>query len=394
MKLFPTLLLLFCFATSYAQESVIEKANNLIKNKKYNTAYTLLNQTDPGNENPQIAVAKTNLVLNYFVSSFMHQLFALRDLEPHEDILEVRGSEGSFSMYSFSPDSVLLNLIEKFPNNYSLHKELGFFYHEVHIKYPGTWLISDSAIVSKFKHYYLNAYKNGIMDYWSLYGIGYAYIVEQEYNSAIPFFKESIAFKSDFASSHYNLAYCYLSLDEIEKGVESAQKAFELYQFPEYKADAARMIAVMYRQLNETQKAIEFFRHSNEIQPGEYYTLKPLLELELSFEMPEYLDRTMQFFLLDPSNPSIYNDLFNIYQTYDKADELYGFLSAQHSNYQTNHMVEGNLYFFKGLINYFKEDLNNAIINLQKSKELFLKVFESDHQVFEVIESILEEINS
>jgi tetratricopeptide (TPR) repeat protein len=387
MKITFTLILTFTMAYTFAQESAIEKAEKLIENKKYESAYHVLNESDPNNEKPEIVIAKTNLFLYYFVSSMMHQMFALKDLEPNEEVLDVRGTEGAFSMFLFSPDSILLGLIEKYPTNYELMKELGFYYHEVHLKYNGRWLIPDSVLVDKFKTYYLKAYENNVFDYWSAYGIGYAYLMSQDYKSSIPFFEKSIELKNDYPSSHYNHAFACLYTDQREKAIKSAKKAMDLYDYPDYKADAARMIAVVYKELDDTVNAIDFYRQAAMIKPGDYYTLKPLLELEVAQHTNTYGERTKEFFLLAPGNPTIYQDLMDIYWNYNMVDELLGFLSHQQANYIDDNKVKGNLYFYTAVIQYDKEDVENANLNFGKAREQFMKVFDPDHPVFEAIDS-------
>ncbi|GAB7089700.1 tetratricopeptide repeat protein [Marinifilum fragile] len=393
MKRILSLFLIFNFSLSFAQDNALEKANKLIETKKYESAYQVLNNADPNNEKPEITIAKTNLFLNYFATSIMHQMFALTDLKPDEDIMDIRGKAGNFAMFRFSADSVLINLIKKYPNNYKLKKELGYYYHEVHLKYQGSWLQPDSLLIDQFKKNYLDAYKNGIYDYWSTYGIGYAYLMNKEFKSSIPFFEKSIALRNDYPSSHYNLAYAYLYTDQRDKGIESAKKAMNLYEYPNYKADAARMIAVMYREIEDYEKAIDFYKQADQILPHDYYTLRPLLELELSLKKEEYKERTNQFFLVAPGNPTIYQDLMNIYWNNQKEDELLAFLTQQHKNYQQDPKVDGNLYFYTAVIQYDKEDFSNAKLNFEKSREVFKKVFETNHRVFEIIDSYTKEMN-
>ena len=387
MKLKLTLILVFCVTISFAQKGVTEDANKLIQLKKYESAFKLLDDADPNNEKPEIAIAKTKLVLNYYVTSEMHQTFALKDLNPDEELSAIRGSEGNFSVYKFSPNTVLLDLIDKYPGNYELQKELGNFYHEIHLRYGDNWLIPDSVLVDKFKSYYLNAYENEVFDYWSAYGIGYAYLINLDYHSSIPFFKKSIELNNKDPYSNYNLAYAYLYTDQTEKGIESAKKAFDLYEDPENKANVARMIAVMYLELEDSANAMEYYKKSDVIEPNNYSTVKALLELEMALNMESYKERTKQFFLIAPEAPTVYQDLMAFYWTANKPDELIQFLSEQTSDYSSDYKVSGNLKFYTALIQHDKKDFKNAKLNFQLAKEAYGKVFEADHQVFKVIES-------
>jgi len=395
-KIFKTqifaLIFIFCVANVFAQNKSIEEANELIARKKYESAINILNAADPNNENPDIVIAKTNLFLNYFVSSIMHQMFALKDLEPGEELMKIRGSEGNFAMFLFSPDSTIKELIKKFPDNYKLHRTLGLYYHEVQLKYNGNWLVPDSVLVKEFHDYYLIAYDHEVFDYWSLYGIGYAKIWNGDYKNAIPYFVKSTELRDDYPSSHYNLAYAYLYTDQQEKAIESAKVALELYEYPDYKADAARIIAVIFRELDQDNKALEYLIAADTIQPDNYYTLKPMLEVEMELNLESYKNTTRQFFLLAPGNPTIYQDLMKIYWNNIKEDELLGFLRSLHEEYINDNKVNGNLYFYIGKIHYDKEEFDISKENFEKARELFKKVYEPDHRVFKVIDSYTKEI--
>jgi tetratricopeptide (TPR) repeat protein len=392
MKQSFAFLLALCFTPIFAQHDVIEEATSLIAEKKYESAYHLLYDADPENRIPDLAIAKTELLLDYFVSSIMHQLFALKDLEPGEDISKIRGSNDSYAMFNFAPDSVLSSLIENHPEDYSLRKALGYFYHEVHLKYPQTWLEPDSIVIDRFYENYSIAYDHDVYDHWSAYGIGYACLMKQDFASAIPYLKRSTELKKDYPTSHYNLAYAYLYTDQREKGIESAKTAMELYDLPHLKADAARMIGVMYRELGDQENALDYYRQAHELQPSDYYTLKPLLDLELSLNKETYPERTKEFFLVAPGNPTIYQDLMTMYWINDKPDELLAFLSSQHETFMADPKVNGNLYFYEALIQFDKQDFIQAEASFEKSRKIFRDLYEPDHRVFEVIDSYTSEL--
>jgi tetratricopeptide (TPR) repeat protein len=383
-----TILFLLCsFLSTYSQDNSIEKARKLIEERKYETAYKLLNEADPDNQNPDFVMEKSDLLLHYFTKSIMHRLFGLKDLDPNEDLMELRSGQGNFSMVMFDPDSVLNNLIIKYPDNYQLRKSLGNYYHEIHLKYPNGWFEPDSIVVHKFKENYILSYEKGVYDYWTLYGIGYACLIEKDYKNSIPYFEKSIELKNDYPSSYYNLGYAYLFTDQQEKGIISTKKALDLYQSPDYKADAARMIGAMYTELKQNDKALEYYYQADIIQPHDYYTLRPILEIETLLIIENYKNRTKEFFLLAPGNPTIYQDLMKIYWDNKKQDELIMFLENQKSDFRKDNKVLGNIYFYMALIQYDKEDYTNSKLNFEKSREIFKKVYQPDHEVFDVINS-------
>mgnify|MGYP003295125277 CR=1 FL=1 len=179
---------LYSFA-SIAQNDTLVLAQHLIQTKKYESAMNLLNAADPTNDRPDYVITKTNLVLNYFVSSIMHQIFALKDLKPNEDVNDYRGEQGSYSMFFFAPDSLLNRLKAKYPDNYEIHKTLGDFYRQVDIKY-GNWF-SDSVLDYMYDNYKI-AYEHDVYDANSLYCIGYYLLLTQSYENSISYFEKSL----------------------------------------------------------------------------------------------------------------------------------------------------------------------------------------------------------
>lgn len=149
MKKLTTLLILAIFTLpvfGQTEAETIKSANELIANKKYESAFKLLHRFDPGNGKPEIVLLKEDIALNYFVTSIMHQLFAFKDLEKSENIMDYRGSEGSFESHVFVIDKVLDSLIKIYPDNCKLYKGLGDFYYEAHLKYGGRWLKDDNEL--------------------------------------------------------------------------------------------------------------------------------------------------------------------------------------------------------------------------------------------------------
>ena len=389
MKLTATILFLFFVSLTFSQNSPLEKANKLIEDRKYASAMKVLNEADPQNQDPGLVIAKSDLVLNYFTKSIMHKIFGLKDLEKNEDLMQLRGGEGNFDMQAFDPDSILNNLIQKQPDNYKLRIALGNYYLEVHDKYPEGWFEPDSIVVQKFKDNYIEAYKNGISDYWSLYGIGNAYLIEKDYKNSIPYFEKSIELKNDYATCHYNLAYAYMYTDQQEKGISSAKKSMDLYVDPDYKSDAAKMMGVMYRELKQNEKSLEYYYQANTIKPNDYNTLKPMLELETALNKETYKGTTKEFFLLAPGNPTIYQNLIQIYGSINKQDELIDFLEKEKPDFKSDNKVNGNIFFYIAAIQYNKDDFKNSKANFETAKEIFKMVYPSDHGVFSVIDSYM-----
>ena len=166
------LLVPFLYFNLKAENLVLNEADSLVKLKKYNSAFNLLNSQTDTNRNPEIVCKKIDIALNYFVNSMMHQLFSFKDIAIDESIDDYRGSAGQFQMYHFQIDSVLLSLIQNNPENGKLYKYLGDFYYDVQTRYNNQWLKTYDELTDLSLKNYEKANSLGTMDYQSLHNLG------------------------------------------------------------------------------------------------------------------------------------------------------------------------------------------------------------------------------
>lgn len=393
MKIITILLISIIFTLKVfgqTESDIIKQANDLIENKKYESAFKLLDKFDPKNSNPDVVLLKEDIVLNYFVSSIMHQMFALKDLEKNEDIMDYRGKEGSFGMQMFQIDSILEILIKQYPTNCKLYKGLGLFYYETHLKYGGKWLKDDKELFKLMETDFTKAIDGNCADYLSYYVLGYITLAQEKYKASIPYFLKSIELKKDYASSHYNLAYAYLFTDERQDALKYAKYSYDLYTDQTYKSDAARMLGQIYFELKDDNNALLNYELADKIDSGNYYNLKPLLNLYVKTGNSKAKESTKIFFNLAPSNPTIYNDLENIYYSNKKENDLAVFYHEQLTSNKDNPRVLGSLNFYLAIF-YIDTDKKLAEEYFLKAKDIFNKVYENDHPVFKAIEDGLKQ---
>ena len=367
----------------------IKKTNKFITEKKYETAFNLLDKFDAKNDKPEIVLLKEKILLNYFVTSIMHQLFALKDINKDEDILDYRGKNGSYNMHIFPVDSILTRLIKIYPDNCKLHKGLADYYYEVHLKYGGNWLKDDNELFRLIETNYQKAIDGNCADYLSYYVLGYINLTQKKYKKSIPYLLKSIKMNNGYASSHYNLAYAYLFNGERKKALKYAINSFDLYNDKVYKSDAARMIGQIYTELNDDKNALKYYEIADKLDPNNYYNITAILNLYLKADNQKANEMTKAFFDLAPTNPTIYDDLEDIYFNNKKTSELINFYKSQFNVFQNNPKVLGNLNFYLARI-YLKTDKKIAKDYLIKAKKEFIKVFDKNHPVFKAIDEGLE----
>ncbi len=377
---------------SFSAQAQFEKVDELIQQRQYSDAFNMLLKLDPKNEDPEALRRKIDICIDNYIMSIGHQMFALKNLKHGEEVDKLRGREGSYDMFSLDVPELSAPLMDKFPKNYQLKFAVGRYYHSMHLN-CGDCTMSRADCISEFQRLFEECYKHGVYDYFSAYGIAYAKVNNQQFKESIPYFLKSIELNDEYPSSHYNLAYAYLYIDDRENCIKYAQNAFDRYDYPSYKADAAKMIATAYSELEDHDGAYKYYSIANEVNPGDYYVLAPLMSLNLFLKKGNIEELRDAFFEIDPDNPTIYQDLIYAYYDYGDINDLLKYFESLKSKYKQDHAVLGNLYFFTGKINSEEGNLQKGKEYLQTAKDEFLKVYSKDHQVFGVIDQLLEQLD-
>lgn len=391
MKKITTLLLtLLAFAGySQTQTDVLSAAQKLIDAKKYESAYVLLDNEDPNNEKPDVVLMKEDIVLNYFVSSMMHQVFALKDLKKNEDVMDYRGKTGTFSMFPFRADSVLIKLIAAYPDNCKLYRGLAFYYNEVLNKYGGYWLMDEEELTQKIIDNSKKAIDGGCGDYNTYHNTGVALLWQEETEASIPYLKKATELEPKKADAHYNLAYAYLFTEQLDNALPQAKTSYDLYKDKDLKGDAARMTGQILMEKGDYRNALKYFETADKLIPNDYYNLSPLLRLYLVTGNQKAPSTAKKLFELAPENPTIYQAMIEAYRFADREPELVRFYKAQLPKYVNNDKVFGNLHFYLGTL-AMEHDKAAAKEYFLKAKEIFGHVYDKEHYVFGVIDDALE----
>ncbi len=390
-KYFILSLILISQFSVFAQTSneVIEQSRELIKQKKYASAFSILNSFDPKNTKPDVLVEKVDLSLKYHVSSIMHQFFAFADIQPEEDILQYRGKEGNYPLQMFSIQSALDSLMRVYPENALLNKSAGLFYFEVLINYGDNWLKEPRELIQLAEGNLARAHLMDLADYETYYALGYMKLVSNRIEQSVPDFLKSIDLKEDFAPSHYNLAYALQSINKINDALTYARSALNLYSNPAQKSDAARMIGAMYQKAGEKVTAKQYYEQAYQFDPN-YYNVRAVLDIYLSEGNKKAQQLQEEFFSLAPDNPTIYNDLLGLYGRYNQTDNLIKFFESQLKKIKDEPIVSGNLNLYLSLL-YKEANKEKSKAHIEAARKIFEEVLEAENPIFEAIDKALEE---
>ncbi len=378
----------------FSQKEIVEEANRFIVMQRYASAYELLRQSDPNNENPDVVIAKTNLLLNFYVKTNKFQAFALKDIAPNQNLQDFRDNNSSVKLFPFQADSILNKLANQYPNNYKLLYALGNFYYEVHLEHTENddWILPDSVVVQKIQTNYMAAYDKGEFDFWSLFGIGYTYLIDDNYDEAIRFFEKSLKLNQDYSLTHYNLAYAHLKLKQPQKALLYAENAFIIQVIPSFKSETAVLLSTIHLELKNEEKALFFLREANKLTPKNYNVLLPLVELEVAMDVGDAIWDTNELFNLAPRNPIIYQDLLKIFSENEKEKDYAKFLESKKNDFKNDVLISANIFFYLAICQYEMNEWVSAKINFETARSKFRNIYPADHNVFKVINSYTEAI--
>jgi len=389
------LIVIFAFSTpcfSQTEKDIVKKTSEYVSNAKYETAYKYLDSLDPLNRNADIVLLKEDIALNFYVETYNHQRFGLKDLGKTQKVNDIRGRTNGLVMHTFKINKVLDSLIKVYPNNFKLYKGLGDYYYEVHQKYGNDWLINERELLGLIEYNYRGALNDKMGDFETNYRLGLTFETDGNYQAGIPYFLKAVQLNDSSADAHYNLAYAFLNVNDTLNALRHSLSATKLYKDSSSKGDAARMAGVVLGEMGKQKKAIEFMELSNTIAPNNYNTLKILIDMYLKVDnRKKEREVTDAFYQLGVDKPTIYNDLIDIYAGNAKQKQLITFFQGQLKQASGDMVQLGSLYLSIGKL-YMGNDKNLALENLTKASEVFATVYKPENPVFKLIYDMMKSL--
>jgi tetratricopeptide (TPR) repeat protein len=392
MRLIAFLFLLFFSQGMFAQKC-IRQADKLIADKKYRAAWEVLDKADPQNKKPAVAVAKTNLVLKYFISTVMHKVFTLKDLQSNEKVEDYRGKNESGDLIRFDPEAVLDTLIKQNPKDYQLHVGLGNYYYETFLVFQENWVKKPETLVKLMEENYTLAYDHGFKTYLVVYRIGFARLFLQRFKDAKRSFTEAIQLNNTFPDAYYSLAYSCLQLNQPDSALTNANKAYELFKDTFNRSDVNLLRGMIYSAKKDSVHALAEYRQAATMNPKNAGMNQLYLKAELRYNAPELNTVASTYFDIDPKAAETYSELINGFFQVNKSKEILALLDAKSIQYAGNPEITGNICFYRAYIYVVLEEKAKARADLLKAKECFLKIFPPEHEMFGAIQEALKELD-
>lgn len=300
----------------HSNGKTVNDVDQLIKNRQYLSAWNFLNEIQSDENVVDVHLKKIELSLKYFTKTYAHQLFAFTNLKPKQKLIALRleAEDKMVQMFPYSIDKILDSLQNIYPNDYRLKKAQGDYYYDISILYGKNWIINEQEITRRMYEGYTTAEENGIEDYNSLYALGYFWNINENRNKSIDYFNRSLELDSTYAPTHYNLAYLYLEIDSLHYALYHSYKAYELYNYLEYKNDAGQMAGSILGKLERHDEAISLLLDCDKLIPNTYNTYFYLLNSFLAKgRVIESQVTAKNMFYLDWKSHTINTDIIKLF---------------------------------------------------------------------------------
>ncbi len=232
-------------AASKQCKQVLEKSVALASNGKWKSAVALLDDYDKEAADPFILALKTKLLLAGAVASDALLSFAVVDLEPGQDIEELRASAEDYELIPFDPAALADAQAAKgvkIPPILSI--TLGDYYYDVLVNCQDSWDISPYEIASMGAMRYRDAFDGGLFILDSLKKQSELYSGLEMYEQVEPIYKKIIELEPDNPGTHYGYAISLQKRDKIPEMLDELDLAIKAYGDSQDKAGVIALAAI------------------------------------------------------------------------------------------------------------------------------------------------------
>lgn len=387
--------LVLCFSASlfckdiYAKadkktKALLKEVNELLEKNQFETAFQKVSSED----NEYILAKKVEIACNGFSQSFAHQMFAFKDLEENETLLDVRTSDGSFSLILFDPVKSIESFTEKYGEMPILNYALGMYYQDVFNHYQSNWLISDEELINNIIKYFQKALDEKCYDEYSLSCLASNYYRNNDLDSSSKIYqKKEKEFNLNTTDNfHYGIVL-WLS-GNPKKGIEYEKKSIEGYNDnPEYQVDSYIACARICFSIPDFKSAEQFLSECRNKYPDEYRVSQYSVTLyALQDDRENTINAALELLKYGPSNPTTCQLIMQECNNAVRPELAIEFFKEAVKLYENDSSACENLYFHFSYEYYLMGRAEDA-------KEMALKArvyFEKNKTLTTDIEQLLE----
>lgn len=245
-------------AQAQSERATLKKAEGLVAQRQYASAFAMLEALDPANDRPAVLAMKADIVLHYFAQSINHMIFSLADLKKGESLDSVRRNFEMGDVFTFDVDSLSRRLLATHPGDQSLLATHAAYHKALLDDYgDDLWM---TYLAPECKALLQQATKSAD----ACLQMGYLYTSDEAAaDSAAYYYRRAVALRDTLWEAHYNLGVMEYQLGHNDKALAHLERAWKGYRVPRLKGDAARVMAIIYDQaLKNTAKAERYYRQA------------------------------------------------------------------------------------------------------------------------------------
>lgn len=245
-------------AQAQSERATLKKAEGLVAQRQYASAFAMLDELDPTNDRPAVLAMKADIVLHYFAQSMNHMIFSLVDLKKGEILDSVRINFEMGDAFAFDVDSLSRRLLATHPGDQSLLATHAAYHKALLDDYgDDLWM---TYLTPECKALLQQATESAE----ACFQMGYFYTSDESTaDSAAYYFRRAVALRDTLWEAHYNLGVMEYQLGNNDKALAHLERAWKGYRVPRLKGDAARVMAIIYDQeLNNAAKAERYYRQA------------------------------------------------------------------------------------------------------------------------------------
>jgi tetratricopeptide (TPR) repeat protein len=397
MKILLPLLFLLMNPALWAlsSEDHIREAGRLKEDGLYLSAWTYLHEHADEIDYSSMMISKTELCIRYYALTNLHRKFAFADLKPGETLEEIRKNpSGTESMKLFDPEGGLLSALEQDPENGKLHYWLGEYYFSLLHLFGQESGFSPEELRTRIMTQYRAALESGT-DEESLYAnLAYTELTAEEWNSAAVHFRTALEKDPEDPGYHYNLAMALMKTKQLEEADEEIRQALPLYGESPYTADTLFLGSTIALMRENEKDALAYLNQGKETAPRDYRFPDRLIQVHLVRSDKEAaLENSRILFDLYPHNPESCQTIMKYFNAFNALADLVPFFENQIVRYAVDPEALGNLFYHEGVVYQRTGNPQDAISRLEQAKEVFHGIYPDDHQIFGIIENLLNQMD-
>jgi tetratricopeptide (TPR) repeat protein len=174
-----------------------------------------------------------------------------------------------------------------------------------------------------------------------------------------------------------------LVITQAQERLKNSQDGLE-------KASLARQIGRWYHEMGKRSDALQYYEVALGYSPKNHQLLKEIIGFELMYaESHSAFRHASELFDIDPKNPTLPQDIIEIFERSGHLDEVAQFFEMKRRDYQGRQEELGNLYYHEGLVCVTLGQKKRAKECLGVARSNFRIIFPPEHYIFRNLDKLV-----